>query len=287
MLRAILGLVGAGFVLVLGIALYSSISGVITDPPVKTAQEEFHLHPKNVAFPSDGVFGKYDLAQLQRGFKVYREVCSNCHSLSHVAFRDLTKIGYSVAQVKKIASDWDAKNKQPTLDPKTGERSDRGNTPADHFPIVYYPGQGNPPDLSLITKARHGGGAYVYSLLTGYADQNGYKNPPGSDLPQGVELLKRFPDAKTPDGLYFNPYFANLNIAMPPPLSSDGQVTYDDGTKSTVDQNAKDVAAFLTWAAEPELPARHALGYAVIGFLLFFLVLVYGAYRNIWRDTAH
>ena len=282
MLRAILALVGAGFVLVLGIALYSSVSGVITDPPVKTAQEEFHLHPKELALQSDGPFGTYkDVRQLQRGFKVYREVCSNCHSLSHVAFRDLGKIGYSEAQVKKIASDWDQKAKQPAFDPKTGVRSERGNTPADHFPIVYYPGQGNPPDLSLITKARHGGAAYVYSLLTGYADQSTYKNA------AGVQMLQRFPDAKTPDGLYFNPYFANLNIAMPPPLTSDGQVTSDDGTNSTVDQNARDVAAFLNWAAEPELPTRHVLGYTVIGFLLIFLVLVYGAYRNIWRDTAH
>jgi ubiquinol-cytochrome c reductase cytochrome c1 subunit len=274
MLRLISAAIGAVFVLVLGIALFSSISGVITDPPAKTAVEEFHKHPKELALASDGMLGKYDLAQLQRGLKVYTEVCSNCHSLSHVAFRDLTKIGYTPAQVKKIASDWDAKNKQPSLDPKTGERGTRGNTPADHFPIVYYPGQGNPPDLSLVTKARHGGGAYVYSLLTGYTDQP-------------AALLKEFPDAKVPDGLYYNPYFANLNIAMPPPLVSDGQVTYDDGTKSTVDQNAKDIAAFLTWAAEPELPQRHALGFAVLGFLLVLSLLVYGAYRNIWRNVKH
>jgi ubiquinol-cytochrome c reductase cytochrome c1 subunit len=274
MLRLISAAVGAAFVLVLGLALYSSISGLITDPPVPTAIEEFHKHPKELVLASSGMMGKFDKAQLQRGFKVYTEVCSNCHSLSHVAFRDLKKIGYSDAQVKKIASDWDAKNKQPSLDAKTGERGDRGNTPADHFPIVYYPGQGNPPDLSLITKARHDGPAYVYSLLTGYTDQP-------------AELLKKFPDAKVPDGLYYNPYFANLNIAMPPPLASDGQVTYDDGTKSTVDQNAKDIAAFLTWAAEPELEQRHALGFAVLGFLVIFSFLVYGAYRNIWRGVKH
>ena len=274
MLRGISALIGAAFVGVLAFALFGTISGLITDPPAKTAQEEFHKHPKHLEIASNGMTGRFDKAELQRGFKVYSEVCSNCHSLSHIAFRDLKKIGYSEAQVKKIASDWDAKAKQSTLDAKTGERGERGNTPADHFPLVYYPGQGNPPDLSLITKARHDGPAYVYSLLTGYSDQP-------------AELLKKFPEAKTPDGLYYNPYFANLNIAMPPPLASDGQVTYDDGTKSTVDQNAKDVAAFLTWAAEPELEQRHAMGFATIGFLLVFSLLAYGAYRSIWRNVKH
>lgn len=274
MLRAILAAVGAAFVLVLAWALFGSVTGVIYDPSPKQAADVFHLHPKELDLPSNGVFGKYDVVQLQRGFKVYSEVCSNCHSLQHVAFRDLSKIGYTAAQVKKIASSWDNKNKQPMLDPKTGERSERGNVPADHFPIVYYPGQGSPPDLSLITKARHEGSAYVYSLLTGYTAQP-------------AAVLKEFPDAAVPPGLYFNPYFANLNIAMPPPLTSNGQVTYDDGTPSTVDQNAKDVAAFLTWAAEPELPQRHALGFAVLGFLVILLVLSYGAYRNIWADVKH
>ncbi|WP_430323946.1 cytochrome c1, partial [Salmonella enterica] len=95
----------------------------------------------------------------------------------------------------------------------------------------------------LITKARHEGPEYVYSLLTGYAEQP-------------AELLKKYPDAKTPDGLYYNPYFANLNIAMPAPLTTDGQVTYADGTKASVDQMAQDVAAFLTWTAEPKLEKR-------------------------------
>lgn len=274
MLRFFLGIVGAAFVFVLGIALYGSVSGLITDPTPATASEVLHLPPKELDLPSNGVFGKYDLVQLQRGFKVYSEVCSNCHSLLHVAFRDLKKIGYTDAQVKKIASDWDQKAKQPTHDPKTGDRGERGNAPADHFPIVYYPGQGNPPDLSLITKARHDGPAYVYSLLTGYGEPT-------------AAQLKAHPDAKTPDGLYYNPYFANLNIAMPQPIAADGQVTYDDGTKSTIDQNAKDVSAFLAWAAEPELPARHALGYAVLAFLLIFLLLTYGAYKSVWSGVEH
>ena len=111
-----------------------------------------------------------------------------------------------------------------------------------------------PPDLSLMTKARHHGSAYVYSLITGFQ-------------PQPAELLKEFPDAKTPEGLHFNPYFANLNLAMAPPLTADGQVTYGDGTKATVDQMAQDVAAFLTWTAEPKLENRRRAGLATIFFL--------------------
>jgi ubiquinol-cytochrome c reductase cytochrome c1 subunit len=129
-----------------------------------------------------------------------------------------------------------------------------------------------PPDLSLITKARHEGPAYVHSLLTGYAKQP-------------AKLLKEFPSAKTPTGLYYNPYFANLNIAMPPPLTSEGQVTYADGTKPTVDQMATDVAGFLTWTAEPKLENRHRYGLTVLIFLIFATILGYLSYRNIWAEA--
>src|SRR5205823_5985379 len=129
-----------------------------------------------------------------------------------------------------------------------------------------------PPDLSLIAKAREGGAAYVYSLLTGFQ-------------PQPAELLKKFPEAKTPSNLHYNPYFANLNIAMPPPLTTNGQVQYQDGTKPTVDQMAKDVSAFLVWTAEPNLAARRAAGLAVAVFLLFATILGYLAYQQIWHDA--
>jgi ubiquinol-cytochrome c reductase cytochrome c1 subunit len=129
-----------------------------------------------------------------------------------------------------------------------------------------------PPDLSLITKAREGGAPYVYSLLTGYQ-------------PEPVELLKKFPEAKTPPNLHYNPYFANLNIAMPPPLTTAGQVTYADGTPATVDQMAKDVAAFLVWTAEPNLENRHAAGLAVAVFLLIGTILGYLAYQQIWHEA--
>jgi len=158
-----------------------------------------------VEFSFDSAFGTFDKAQLQRGFKVYQEVCSACHSLKQVAFRDLAALGYNEAEVKAIAKNW--ASKAQTFDPKTGDRGERPNMPADHFPAVYYAGQGVPPDLSLITKSRHGGAQYVHSLLTGYAEQVGYRTR------RARNCFKMFPDAKTPDGLYFNPYFANLNLA--------------------------------------------------------------------------
>ena len=249
-----------------------------TEPAAATAEHEFHLHPKNVHFASDGPFGKFDNQQLQRGFQVYKEVCSACHALKHVAFRDLEQLGYSEAEVKAIAAGFTV----PGTDPNTGESAMVPGSPTDYFPkpfandIAARAANNNavPPDLSLMTKARHNGPAYVYSLLTGYRDQP-------------AELLKHFSEAKTPPGLHYNPYFANLNLAMAPPLSGDGQVEYGDGTKSTVDQMAKDVAAFLIWTAEPTLEKRKQTGWAVLGFLLFATILGYMSYRNIWADKKH
>jgi ubiquinol-cytochrome c reductase cytochrome c1 subunit len=276
MVRLFGPLVGLFFAVALLWSFGNGAYNAVTQPTPPTVEALFHKHPKEVSFSFDGPFGTFDKAQLQRGFKIYQEVCSNCHSLKQVAFRDLTQLGYKEAEVKAIAKNWG--NKAQTFDPKTGDRGDRANLPSDHFPPVYYAGQGNPPDLSLIAKARHGGAQYIHSLLTGYVDQAGYKNEAGE------ELLKKFPDAKTPDGLYFNPYFANLNLAMPQPLTSDGQVTYNDGTKATVDQMAMDVSAFLTWTAEPKLDKRKQTGWPVLGFLLAATVLAYLAKRNVWAD---
>ena len=260
--------------------LWSFLVGAITvahDGLPNTVEGNFHKHPRDISYSFDGPFGRFDRQQLQRGFQVYSEVCSACHSLSQVSYRDLKQLGYNDDEVKAIAS----KAQIPAYDPKIGEVKSHAGLPTDHFPPVVYGGQGNPPDLSLITKSRHGGAAYVTSLITGYANQVGYKNE------DGKELLKEFPDAKTPEGLHFNPYFANLNIAMPPPLTSDGQVTYSDGTKPTVNQMATDVAAFLTWTAEPKLDKRKQTGWPVLLFLLFATGLGYLSYRNVWADTKH
>jgi ubiquinol-cytochrome c reductase cytochrome c1 subunit len=246
--------------------------GYLVEP---TAESEFHEHPKHVTFASDGPFGKWDLQQLQRGYQVYKEVCAACHSLKYVAFRDLAQLGYTEAEVKATAASWTV----PGIDQATGETNTRPGTPTDYFPspfandIAARAANNNaiPPDLSLMAKARHDGAAYVYSLLTGYQAQP-------------AELLAKFPDAKTGTGLYYNPYFANLNLAMAPPLS-DGQVTYADGTEASVEQMSKDVAAFLTWTAEPTLVKRTQTGWAVLGFLIFATILAWLAKQQVWAGV--
>ncbi|MCS6986802.1 MAG: cytochrome c1 [Sphingomonadaceae bacterium] len=228
-----------------------------------------HREPKEVSWPHTGPFGKFDRAQLQRGFQVYKEVCSSCHGLYHVHYRDLEKIGFTPAQVKAIAAEYEV----PAIDPNTGETITRPALPTDKF---YRPfpneqaaraanNNAYPPDLSLIIKARKNGESYVYSLLTGY----------GEEPPPGFEV---------PDGLNYNPYFHSVNIAMAQPLV-DGQVEYADGTPATVDQMAKDVVAFLRWAAEPELEVRRRVGLASLLFLSILAVLSYLTYRRVWADV--
>ena len=237
-----------------------------------TVEAQFHKHPKELHLSSNGAFGRFDQQQLQRGFQVYKEVCSACHSLRLVAFRDLAALGYNEDEVKAIAAGFNV----PGIDPNTGEVNTRPGTPTDYFPkpfandIAARAANNNaiPPDLSLMTKARHNGSAYVYSLLSGYQE-------PPANLPK---------ENRPGQGLHYNPYFANLNLAMAPPLTAEGQVTYADGTKATVDQMSKDVAAFLVWTAQPELEKRHQTGVWWLGFLLFATVLAYMSYRNIWAD---
>lgn len=281
MVRPIGILVGLGFV---GVLLWSLLWGAVAfvkEPPQPTVEHEFHLHPnQDVSYSFEGPLGKFDRQQLQRGFQVYKEVCAACHSLHLVSFRDLQALGYSEGQVKTIASEWAVET--PSINPETGEPATRKPTAADRIPAPFAnevaARAGNngalPPDLSLMAKARHDGTHYIYSLLTGYQDQP-------------ARLLKEFPEAKTGEGLHYNPYFANLNLAMAPPLTGEGQVSYSDGTKATVPQMAQDVSAFLTWSAEPKLESRHRTGVAVMIFLLIFTVLTYMAYQNIWRDKKH
>jgi len=286
MVRILGALVGIFFS---GMLLLSFINGgiaFVSAPPAETVEHAFHAHPRKADFSFEGPLGHYDRAQLQRGFQVYSEVCSACHSIKQVAFRSLSDLGYSEAEIKAIAK----KRQIPDVNPATGEAATRDGMPADHFPLVYpndvaaraANNNAIPPDLSLMAKARHDGPNYIYSLLTGYKDQAGYKNE------KGEELLKHFPDAKTGEGLHFNPYFANLNLAMAPPLSAEGQVTYGEGQpKPTVEQMAKDVAAFLMWTAEPKLEARKSTGIAVIFFLLIATILAYMSYQTIWSNKAH
>jgi ubiquinol-cytochrome c reductase cytochrome c1 subunit len=280
MVRFFAGLVGLFFSGMLLISFFNGAYTAATEKSSVTAEHVFHKHPKEVSFASDGPLGKFDRPQLQRGLKVFSEVCSACHSLKQVAFRDFAALGYNEAEVKAIAKGW--KTETPSIDPNTGEAASRPSIPSDKIPspfpneVAARAANNNalPPDLSLMTKARHDGPAYIYSLLTGFQNQP-------------AALLKQFPDAKTPDGLHYNPYFANLNIAMAPPLTGDGQVTFDDGTKSTVPQMAKDVSAFLTWTAEPKMENRKTAGWAALIFLMIFTGLTFMSYKAIWAGKKH
>ncbi|HUQ12911.1 MAG TPA: cytochrome c1 [Novosphingobium sp.] len=274
MVRLLGPLVGLFFVFALLWSFANGAYTAITEPAAETAEHAFHKHPKELALASDGPFGKFDKQQLQRGFQVYKEVCSACHSLRLVAFRDLAQLGYNEAEVKAIAAGFQV----PGVDPNTGEVNTRPGLATDYFPkpfandIAARAANNNaiPPDLSLMTKARHDGPAYVYSLLTGYQGQP-------------ARLLKEFPDAKSPPNTHYNPYFANLNLAMAPPLTGAGQVTFGDGTPSTVKTMARDVAAFLVWTAEPKLAKRNQTGWPVVLFLIVLTTLAYFAYQNVWR----
>jgi ubiquinol-cytochrome c reductase cytochrome c1 subunit len=258
-------------------------------------------HPKpverEVAWSFDGPFGKFDTAQLQRGYKVYREVCAACHAMHLVSFRNLGEKGGPFYDpeyknpndnpyVKSLAKDIQV----PDIDSDTGDAIQRPATPADRFPSPFpnepaaraSNGGAFPPDLSVIAKAREGGPNYIYSLLTGY------QNPPagltvGVGQHYNVSMNGDLTSAwkgdhhKVPRGGV---------VAMPPPLA-DGKVTFDDGKPSTVDQQAKDVAAFLYWAAEPKMMERKQFGLGAMIYLLFFTVLLYFSYRRIWRNVAH
>jgi len=256
-----------------------------------------HLEPKEAHWSNEGAFGKFDQAQLQRGYKVYREVCSSCHSMNLMYFRNLGQSGGPFYDpkyknpnenpyVKAIAKDYQIND----VDSETGDVVQRPGTSADKFPAPFpnepaaraSNGGALPPDLSVIIKAREEGSRYVYSILTGF------KEPP--------------PGLKVDPGKHYNPYFpGDLGafwsgahdktppggvIGMAPPLAP-GKVTFDDGSPSTVEQQAKDVVAFLTWAAEPKAQERKAFGFAAMIYLLVFAILLWFSYRQIWRNVGH
>ncbi len=245
---------------------------------------------KQVDWSFAGPFGTYEKGQLQRGLKVYSEVCAACHSMDLVAFRTLVDLGYSDDQVKAFAANYEVED-GPNGE---GEMFTRAAVPADHFPSPFpnkeaaaYANNGAaPPDFSLLAKARYvergfpqfifdiftnyaeAGPNYIYSLLTGYDEE----------VPEGKEIA---------EGTYYNPYFiAGAALAMSAPLS-EGQVTYDDGSPETVDQYSRDVSAFMMWAAEPHLEERKQTGFMVIVFLIIFTGLLYLTKKSVFSRVEH
>lgn len=260
-------------------ALATLVAITLTAPAFAEGASSEPKHPETQSWSWQGPFGTFDRTQLQRGYQVYKEVCAACHSMHLVSFRNLAEEGgpeFTLAQAKAIATGVQVSG----LDDK-GEPIQRPATLADRFPSPF-PNEkaaraannnAYPPDLSVIIKARaHGidaeGPDYVYSILTGYTDP-----------PAGESVLP---------GLNYNPYFAGHQIAMPSPLSSDGQVTWAPGNPpATKQQMAKDVVAFLTWAADPHMEARKALGVKVVIFLVFLSVILFFAYKRQWKDVDH
>lgn len=268
----------------------------LTAAPAMAAGGAEHPREPRGGFSFEGPFGTFDQRQLQRGFKVYKEVCASCHSLSLLSFRDLGQNSgpfwfarYPNANenpyVKAIANEYEVDD----LDTETGDSIKRKAVPADRFPNPYpnaiaaAAGNGGapPPDLSVITKARHNGARYVYSLLTGYR-----ATPAGLTVAPTQHYNPWFPGDLTSAWSGDRHHVPKGGvIAMPAPLTSEGQVTYDDGTRATVDQMAADVSAFLAWAAEPKATERKQMGVAVMLYLLLFAALTFLSYRSIWKDA--
>jgi ubiquinol-cytochrome c reductase cytochrome c1 subunit len=276
------------------IAALLGLTATAQSASAATTQEKLH----DVHWSFEGPFGRFDQEQLQRGYKVYHDVCSACHSMKLMSYRNLGQKGGPFYDpkypnpndnpyVKTIVKDYSV----PDIDSDTGDAIKRPATAADAFvspfPNEYAARASNggalPPDLSLIAKAREEGPRYIYSLLTGYP----------KETPAGLKV--------TP-GKYYNPYFpGDLTafwsgdpkavpkggfIGMPLQLTPD-RVTYDDGTKATAQQEAKDVVAFLAWASEPHADERKQLGFAVMIYLLIFTGLLYASYRKLWKNIEH
>ena len=224
--------------------------------------------PIKVDWSFKGLTGTFDRASLQRGFQVYKEVCSSCHSMQYLSYRNLGEPGgpeFSEQEVKAIAASFeidDGPDSQGEMFTRPGRPSDKFKNPYPHVQAaIAANGGAYPPDMSVLVKARKGGANYIYSVLVGYEDP-----------PSGVTL---------DEGVYYNKYMIGNKIKMPNNLI-DGLVEYADGTDSTVDQMAKDVTTFLAWAAEPELEERHKTGVKVILYLVLLTILVYLSMKKIW-----
>ena len=274
MIRAVFASLRVLMLVWLALALQSG-SLEAQEPSSAPAQASGETHEPEIAsqdWTFEGPFGHYDNAQLQRGYQVYQEVCASCHSMNLLSYRNLGEAGgpgFSEAAVNALAA-----QAQITDGPNDkGEMFQRPGRAADHFRAPFANEQAArvanngalPPDLSVMAKARPHGPDYLYALLTGYHEP-----------PEGFEVTQ---------GMHYNAAFPGHQIAMPPVLN-DGGIAYTDGTKPTVANYAKDVSAFLMWAAEPKLEERLRLGLRVMIFLLVFAVIMYLAKRSVWSRVG-
>ncbi len=247
-------------------ALLGALSIAPSAVPSVAQAEEIALPEIHWSF--QGVFGTFDRAAAKRGFQVYKEVCSVCHSMNLLHYRNLDALGFSQDEVKAIAASFQV----PGEPDDNGNVKDRPAKPADAFKAPFPNPQAAraanngalPPDLSVIVKARKGGATYVHAILTGYSE-------PPADMTMAA-------------GMNYNKYFSGHQIAMPQPLQ-DNAVTYADGTLATLDREASDVATFLAWAAEPELEERHFIGIKTVLFLIVLSAMLYAMKRKVWAKV--
>ena len=242
----------------------SLLAGVVA--VAETAHAAGAPTPSSQGWSWEGPFGSFDMAAAQRGLQVYKEVCAGCHGMRLISFRNLSALGYSEDEIKLLAAEYEVEDGPDD----EGEMFTRAALPADRF-VNPFPNDNAaraanngalPPDLSLIVKARPHGADYLYALLTGYSE----------DVPDDVELQ---------EGMSYNTYFGGNQIAMAAPLYEDG-VEYDDGTDATVEQMARDVTAFLSWAADPHMEERKSLGVKVVIFLFLLTIMFIALKREVW-----
>jgi ubiquinol-cytochrome c reductase cytochrome c1 subunit len=225
-------------------------------------------HPETQAWSFEGMTGKYDMPAVQRGWQVYKEVCSACHSLKYFHFRNLAEMGYDEDMIKAFAKEYEVAGEPDEY----GDETVRPALPQDVFPAPFANenaarasnGGALPPDLSLIIKARHDGSNYLFSLMTGYSDA-----PADHDIAEGKS---------------YNPYFKGGQIGMAPPLGED-ILEYEDGTPATQEQMARDVVQFLTFVADPKMEARKHMGLNVLLFLLAMTIIFYLSMKKIWKPV--
>ena len=237
-----------------------------------THSEEVNKDYLNTDWSFNGIFGTFDRASLQRGYQVYQEVCSGCHSVQHLSYRNLSEKGgpeFTIEEAKAIAAQFeveDGPNNDGEMFMRPGRLSDKFVKP---YPNVEASTAANggayPPDMSVLAKARAGGADYIYSILLGY-----------EEAPSGFEL---------DDGVYYNKYMPGNKIKMSAPLSN-GLVEYSGGTQATTTQMAKDVTAFLVWTSEPHLESQHRMGFKAIIYLIILLTLVYMSKKKVWSQFS-